>query len=408
MSFQKTPMKLPIYLDHHATTPVDPRVLEAMQPYWTQECGNPASGHVFGWKAKQAVEKARAQIAQLLAGAREEEIFFTSGATESNNTALKGAAERYAERGGHLITVATEHKAVLDVCHYLETRDFTVTYLPVDALGRLNLQDLEKAITDKTFLISVMHANNEVGVIHPLAEIGRIAKEREILFHVDAAQSAGKIPLNVEAWGIDLLSLSAHKLYGPKGVGVLYVRQNKPHVRLSPLLHGGGHEHGLRSGTLNVPGIVGLGKACEIAGAEMPEESRCVRALRDRLEKGLKQNLDRIYVNGDAENRLPHNLNISFAYVESESLLMAINESIAVSSGSACTDGSADTSHVLKALRVPPERLHTALRFGIGRFNTAEEIDFVIQKVTETVRKLRAMSPLYEAAQKGGDRRGFH
>jgi len=390
-------MKRPIYLDHHATTPIDPRVLEAMQPYLTSEFGNAASGHVFGWHAQKAVEKARTQTADLI-GSEAKEIIFTSGATESNNTAIKGVIELYREKGDHIVTVATEHKAVLDVCKYLETQGKRVTYLPVDKKGHLDLTRLEEVLDARTVLISVMHANNEIGVIHPIAAIGKLAKERNILFHVDAAQTAGKIPLDVEASGIDLLSLSAHKFYGPKGTGALYVRNKNPHVRVAPLLHGGGHERGMRSGTLNVAALVGLGKAAEIAKAEMAEESRKLRVLRDRLKQGFLENLDQIAINGDLDCGLPHNLNISFAYVDSESLLMAINEEIAVSSGSACTEGNADTSHVLKALGLKGEWLHTAIRFGIGRFNTAEEIDFTVKRISAVIKQLRALSPLYKAA----------
>lgn len=388
-------MKLPVYLDHHATTPVDPRVLEAMLPYLTADFGNAASaGHPFGWRVKEAVEKAREEVARLI-GAEPQEIVFTSGSTESNNLALKGAAQIYEDRGNHFVTAATEHKAVLDVFKYLSYQGKRVTILGVDEKGRLALEDLKQALSDETLLISLMHANNEIGTIHPIETIGEIAHERGIIFHVDAAQSAGKIPIDVEKFHIDLLSLSAHKLYGPKGVGALYVRRQNPRVRLTPLIHGGGHEEGLRSGTLNVPGIAGFGKACAIAAEEMPQESRRLEQLRDRLEQSLLKNLDQVYVNGDTENRLPHSLNMSFTCVESENLIMAVNDGLAISSGSACTDGSVDTSHVLSALGLAGDRAHTVIRFGLGRFNTEEEIDFAAARIREAVGKLRRLSPLW-------------
>lgn len=388
-------MKLPVYLDHHATTPVDPRVLEAMMPYLTMDFGNAAStAHPFGWRAKEAVEKAREQVAHLI-GAEPKEIIFTSGATESNNLALKGAAQIYEDKGNHLVTAATEHKAVLDVCKYLSYQGKRITILEVDEKGRLALENLEQALSDETILISLMHANNEIGTIHPIETFGKIAHERGIIFHVDAAQSAGKIPIDVKKYHIDLLSLSAHKLYGPKGVGALYVRHQNPRVRLTPLMHGGGHEEGLRSGTLNVPAIVGFGKASEIAAEEMSRESHRLERLRDRLEQSLFKNIDQVYVNGDIESRLPHGLNMSFACVESENLIMAVNDELAVSSGSACTDGSVDTSHVLSALKLARDRAHTAIRFGLGRFNTEEEIDFAAARITEAVGKLRRLSPLW-------------
>jgi cysteine desulfurase IscS len=395
-------MKMPIYLDNHATTPMDPRVLDAMLPYFTEKFGNAASrNHVFGWQAEEAVEKARKQIADLI-GATSKEIIFTSGATESNNLAIKGVAEMYAEKGNHIITVATEHKAVLDTCKHLEKNGYRVTYLPVRQDGLVDLDMLRGAITDKTILVSVMYANNEIGVVQPIAEIGKIVKERGVLFHTDAVQAIGKIPVNVIRDNIDLMSMTAHKLYGPKGVGALYVRRKNPRVQLTAQMDGGGHERGMRSGTLNVPGIVGFGKACEICQQEMPEESVRLKALRDRLKDKLLAELDEVYINGSMESRLPHNLNMSFAYVEGESLLMGIND-VAVSSGSACTSATLEPSYVLKALGAGDDLAHSSIRFGIGRFNTEEEIDYVANRVVEVVRKLRELSPLYEMVKEGVD-----
>ncbi|MDQ2775941.1 MAG: IscS subfamily cysteine desulfurase [Acidobacteriota bacterium] len=395
-------MKLPIYLDNHATTPTDPRVFDAMKPYFTEIFGNAASrNHSFGWEAEEAVEKARKQIAELI-GATAKEIVFTSGATESNNLAIKGVAEMYAERGNHIITQATEHKAVLDCCKRLEKSGVRVTYLPVQQNGLIDLGQLRDAITDKTILISLMYANNEIGVVQPIREISKIAKERGVLFHTDAVQAVGKIPVNVATDGIDLLSLSAHKLYGPKGVGALYVRRRNPRVQLTAQMDGGGHERGMRSGTLNVPGIVGLGAACEFARKEMAEESKRLSYLRDKLRDKLFAELDEVYINGSWEHRLPHNLNISFAYVEGESLLMGIND-IAVSSGSACTSATLEPSYVLKALGAGDDLAHSSIRFGIGRFNTEAEIDYVAAKVIDVVQKLRELSPLYEMAKEGVD-----
>lgn len=395
-------MKLPIYLDNHATTPLDPRVLDAMMPYLTTKFGNAASrNHSFGWEAEEAVEKARKQIADLI-GAQPKEIIFTSGATESNNLAIKGVAEMYAERGNHIITVATEHKAVLDTCKKLEKHGCRVTYLPVQQDGLIDLDMLRSAITDKTILISVMYANNEIGVIQPIAEIGKIAKERGVLFHTDAVQAVGKIPVNVIRDNVDLLSLSGHKIYGPKGVGALYVRRKNPRVQLTAQMDGGGHERGMRSGTLNVPGIVGLGAACEICQREMPEEMVRLRRLRDRLKDKLLSELPEVYINGSMEHRLPNNLNVSFAYVEGESLLMGIND-VAVSSGSACTSATLEPSYVLKALGAGDELAHSSIRFGIGRFNTEEEIDYVGEKVVSVVNKLRELSPLWEMHREGVD-----
>jgi cysteine desulfurase len=395
-------IKLPIYLDNHATTPADPRVVDAMLPYFTEKFGNSASrNHAFGWAAEEAVEIARAQIAKLI-NASPKEIIFTSGATESNNLAIKGVAEMYREKGNHIITQVTEHKAVLDTCKRLEKYGYEVTYLPVQKDGRINLDDLRKAITPKTILISVMYANNEIGVVQPIEEIGKIAKEKGVFFHVDGVQAAGKIPVDVQRDGIDLLSISAHKIYGPKGVGALYVRRKNPRVQLSAIIDGGGHERGMRSGTLNVTGIIGLGKACELCQQEMAQETAKLSRLRDRLKEGIMSKLDECYINGSMEHRLPHNINISFAFVEGESLLMGIND-IAVSSGSACTSATLEPSYVLKALGVGEDLAHTSIRFGIGRFNTEEEVDYVVGRVVETVNRLRELSPLYEMAKEGVD-----
>jgi len=395
-------MKLPIYLDNHATTPVDPRVLDAMLPYFKEIFGNAASrNHSFGWEAEEAVEKALKQIASLI-GATAKEIVFTSGATESNNLALKGVAQMYAERGNHIITAASEHKAVLDTCKHLEKDGCRVTYLPLKADGLIDLDMLKESFTDKTILVSIMYANNEIGVVQPIREIGKLCKERGILFHTDAVQAAGKIPVNVIADNIDLASFSAHKMYGPKGVGALYVRRKSPRVQLTAQMDGGGHERGMRSGTLNIPGIVGFGEAAAISQREMPEESAKLQALRDRLKDRLMTELDEVFINGSWEHRLPHNLNISFAYVEGESMLMGIND-IAVSSGSACTSATLEPSYVLKALGMGDDLAHSSIRFGIGRFNTQEEVDYVAARVIEVVKKLRELSPLYEMAKEGVD-----
>jgi cysteine desulfurase len=390
-------IKMPIYLDNHATTPVDPRVLDAMLPYFCEKFGNAASkSHTFGWEAEAAVDVARARVARLIGATSPREIVFTSGATESDNLAIKGVAESYGDKGNHIVTCVTEHKAVLDGCKALEKRAFQVTYLPVDRQGMIDLEGLRDALTDKTILISVMAANNEIGTFQPIKEIGRLAREKGIIFHTDATQAVGKIPINVEDSGIDLLSLSAHKMYGPKGVGALYVRSFGARVKLAAMIDGGGHERGMRSGTLNVPGIVGLGRACELAQEEMVAEGERTTALRERLKNRLIDQLDEVYLNGHALERLPGNLNMSFAYVEGESLLMALKE-IAVSTGSACTSASLEPSHVLKAIGVADERAHAALRFGVGRFNTVEEIDYTVQRVVEEVRRLREMSPVYKA-----------
>ena len=395
-------IKLPIYMDYHATTPVDPRVVEAMLPYFTEKFGNAASrNHPFGWEAEEAVEKARKQIADLI-GANSKEVVFTSGATESNNLAIKGVAEMYAEKGNHIITAATEHKAILDTCKHLEKNGIRVTYLPVQTNGLVDLDMLKDAITDKTILISIMYANNEIGVLQPMAEIGKIAKSKGVLVHSDATQAVGKVLVNVIQDNIDLMSLSAHKMYGPKGVGALYVRRKSPRVQITAQMDGGGHERGMRSGTLNVTGIVGLGEACGIAKAEMPQESKRLAHLRDKLRNKLESELDEVYINGTMEHRLPNNLNISFAYVEGESLLMGIND-IAVSSGSACTSATLEPSYVLKALGAGDDLAHSSIRFGLGRFNTEEEVDYVADKVIDVVRKLRELSPLYEMAKEGID-----
>lgn len=394
-------VKLPIYMDYHATTPIDPRVLDRMLPFLREDFGNAASrNHVFGWKAEEAVEYARSQVASLI-GATDKEIVWTSGATESTNIALKGAAEFYKDKGNHLITCKTEHKATLDTCKRLERQGYEVTYLPVNSEGMLDLAQLEAAITDKTIVVSIMAANNEIGVIHPIREIGAICKKKGVLFHTDAVQAAGKLELDVNDMNIDLMSLSAHKIYGPKGVGALYVRR-RPRVRLSPIIDGGGHERGMRSGTLNVPGIVGMGYAAEIAKKEMAEENARLRALRDRLWKGLNERIDMLQLNGSWEHRLPNNLNVSFAYAEGESMMMALKD-LAVSSGSACTSASLEPSYVLRALGVEEEMAHTSIRFGLGRFNTEEEVDYVINLVAEKVNRLREMSPLYEMAKEGID-----
>jgi len=395
-------MKLPIYMDYHATTPMDPRVFEAMKPYFMETFGNAASrNHSFGWQAEEAVEKSRKQIADLV-GATVKEIVFTSGATESNNLALKGIAEMYAEKGNHIITAATEHKAILDTCKRLEKHGIRVTYLPVQANGLVDLEMLKEAITDKTILISIMYANNEIGVIQPMAEIGKIAKAKGVLVHSDATQAVGKVPVNVIKDNIDLMSMSGHKIYGPKGVGALYVRRKSPRVQITAQMDGGGHERGMRSGTLNVPGIVGLGEACAICNADMPAESKRMAFLRDKLRGKLESELDEVYINGTMEHRLPNNLNISFAYVEGESLLMGIND-IAVSSGSACTSATLEPSYVLKALGAGDDLAHSSIRFGLGRFNTEEEVDYVAAKVIDVVKKLRELSPLYEMAKEGID-----
>jgi cysteine desulfurase len=390
-------------MDNHATTPVDKRVLDAMLPYFSEKFGNAASrNHSFGWEAEEAVDRARNQIAALI-NAKAKEIIFTSGATESDNLAIKGIVEFYKDKGNHVITCVTEHKAVLDSCRALErSGKAVVTYLPVDQYGMVDPDAVRNAITDKTVLITIMYANNEIGTIHPIREIGKIAKEKGIIFHCDAVQAAGKIPVDMERDGIDLASLSAHKIYGPKGVGALYVRSKGPRVRITGQMDGGGHERGMRSGTLNVTGIVGLGKACEIAQAEMAEEAQRLTDLRNKLQAGLFERLEDVSLNGHPTERLPGNLNVSFAYVEGESLLMGISD-VAVSSGSACTSATLEPSYVIRALGVNEELAHSSIRFGIGRFNTEEEVDFVTDRVTKEVNRLREMSPLYEMAKEGID-----
>jgi cysteine desulfurase len=393
-------VKLPIYMDNHATTPMDPRVLEEMLPYFMEKFGNAASrNHSFGWVAEEGVETARERIAKLV-GATTKEIIFTSGATESDNLAIKGVAEMYREKGNHIITAVTEHKAVLDTCKRLEKYGYRVTYLPVQKDGLIDLDDLKRALDDKTILVTIMYANNEIGVLQPVVEIGKLCHERGVIFHTDATQAVGKVPVDVIKQNIDLASISGHKMYGPKGVGALYVRRKNPRVQISAIIDGGGHERGMRSGTLNVPGIVGLGKACALAQEDMPQESCRLAGLRNRLRDRIMGKLDEVYINGSMDHRLPGNLNISFAYVEGESLLMGIND-IAVSSGSACTSATLEPSYVLKALGTGDDLAHSSIRFGIGRFNTEAEVDYVADRVIETVDRLRELSPLYEMAKEG-------
>ncbi len=394
-------MKLPIYLDYQATTPMDPRVLEAMIPYFTEKFGNPHSrSHAFGWEAEEATDIARRQVAELI-GANEKEIIFTSGATESNNIAIKGVGHFYKDKKNHIITVGTEHKCVLDACRHLEEEGFKVTYLPVQPNGLIDLEVLKNAMTDQTLLVSMMAVNNEIGVIQPLKEIGKLCREKGAFFHTDAAQAFGKIPLNVEELNIDLMSISGHKIYGPKGIGALYVRR-RPRIRIEPIINGGGQERGMRSGTLPTPLVVGLGKAAEIAKQEMEVDTKHAIKLRDRFLKGIKASVADIQINGDMEHRIPHNLNISFAYIEGESMIMAIRD-LAVSSGSACTSASLEPSYVLRALGLDEEMAHTSIRFGFGRFTTEEEIDHAIKVVSGNVAKLREMSPLWEMVQEGID-----
>src|SRR5512134_2969313 len=396
-------LKFPIFMDSQSTTPADPRVVEAMIPYFTEKFGHPASrNHPYGWEAEAAVDRARAQIAALVGARDPKEIVFTSGGTESINLALKGVAEMYREKGNHIVTTVIEQRASLDVCKKLERQGFEVTSVPVQPDGLVDVEEIRRAITDKTILISVMFANNEIGTIQDVAAIGKLAKEKGIIFHTDATQAVGKIPVDVEVMGIDVLSCTAHLMYGPKGVGALYVRRKGPRVRLAAQMDGGGHERGMRSGTLPVPLIVGFGRAAEVAKADMPEETVRLRALRDRLLHGIQRQLTETYINGSLEHRLPGNLNISFAFVEGESLLMALKD-IAVSSGSACTSASLEPSYVLRALGVGDELAHTSIRFGIGRFNTEVEIDYVIELVTKSVERLRLLSPLWEMHQDGID-----
>ena len=395
-------LKLPIYMDYHATTPVDPRVLEAMMPFFSEKFGNAASvTHVFGWEAQEAVEKARAEIAAAI-GAEPKEIIFTSGATEADNLAIKGAAYAMKHKGDHIVTSVIEHRAVLDSCRRLEKEGFRVTYLPVDKMGQVDPMAVEEAITDKTILVTIMYANNEIGVLQPVKEIGAICRQKGIVFHSDAVQAVGKIPARVDDLNVDFMSLTAHKMYGPKGVGALYVRMTKPRVKLVPLVDGGGHERGRRSGTLAVPGIVGFGAACAKSERVMDEEGKRLIALRERLKKGIFERLDHVTLNGHPEKRLPGNCNISFEFAEGESLLMAMKE-VAVSSGSACTSATLEPSYVLMALGVGEELAHSSIRFGLGRGNTEEEVDFVVEKVVERVKRLREMSPLYAMAVQGMD-----
>jgi cysteine desulfurase len=395
-------VQLPIYLDNNATTPMDPRVLEAMLPYFTEKFGNSASrNHPFGWVAEEAVDYAREQVAKLI-GADPKEIIFTSGATEADNLALKGVFEMYASKGNHIITATTEHKAVLDTCKHIEKLGGQVTYLSVQEDGLIDLAELENAITDKTILIALMYGNNEIGVIQPVREISKIARKHGVLFFTDGTQAVGKVPVDVNADGIDLMAFSAHKMYGPKGVGALYVRRKGPRVKVTAQMDGGGHERGMRSGTMNVPGIVGFGKACEIAGQEMESEAKRLSTLRDKLENSLME-LEEAYVNGNKEHRLPHVCNISFKYVEGEGLMMGFNKDIAVSSGSACTSASLEPSYVLKALGLGDDLAHSSLRFGLGRFTTEEQIDYTIKAIKTAVLKLREMRPLWEMWKDGVD-----
>jgi cysteine desulfurase len=389
-------------MDNHATTQMDPRVLDAMMPYLTDTFGNAASrNHAFGWEAEVGVETAREQIAKLI-GATAKEIIFTSGATEGNNLAIKGVAEMYKERGNHIITQVTEHKAVLDTCKRMEKYGYRVTYLPVNKDGLIEMEDLKRAMDDKTILVSIMFANNEIGAVQPVAEIGKLCHEKGVVFHTDAVQAVGKIPVDVQAMNIDILTMSGHKVYGPKGVGAMYVRRRNPRVQISSQIDGGGHERGMRSGTLNVPGIVGLGKACELCRLEMEAEGNREQAMRDHLKAKFEKALDYVHVNGSWEHRLPGNLNMSFVYVEGESLLMGIND-VAVSSGSACTSATLEPSYVLKALGLGDDVAHSSIRFGLGRFNTIEEVDYVGDKIIDVVVKLRELSPLYEMVKEGID-----
>jgi cysteine desulfurase len=396
-------IKLPIFMDNHSTTPVDPRVLEAMVPYFTTKFGNAASrSHKFGWEAEEAVDYSRERIAKLVGAKDGKEVVFTSGATESDNLAIKGVADFYRDKGNHVITSVTEHKAVLDTCKRLEKEGFEVTYLPVERDGRVDPDEVARAITDKTILVSIMLANNEIGVVQPLEEIGKITRARGVLFHTDAVQGVGKVEFDVQKMNVDLASITAHKMYGPKGIGALYVRRSKPRVRLVAQMDGGGHERGMRSGTLPVPFIVGFGKACEIMIQEGKSESARLLLLRERLRSRIMSRLDEVYVNGSLEHRLPGNLNISFNFVEGEGLMMAIKE-VAVSSGSACTSASLEPSYVLRALGVGDELAHSSIRFGLGRFNTDEEVDFVSDLVVEKVKRLREVSPLWEMHKEGID-----
>ncbi len=397
-------LKFPIFMDSHSTTPMDPRVLEAMLPYFTEKFGHPGSrNHPYGWEAEAAVDRAREQVAKLIGVRDPKEIVLTSGGTESINLALKGVGEMYREKGNHIVTTAIEQRAGLDVCKRLERQGWQVAYVPVGADGLVDVEEVRKAISDKTILISVMFANNEIGTIQPIAQIGKLAKGKGILFHTDATQAVGKVPVDVEAMGIDLLSCTAHMIYGPKGVGALYVRRKNPRVRVAPLLDGGGHERGMRSGTVPVPLVVGFGKAAEICGEVMAEEGARLKLLRDTLQDRILSSLDEAFLNGHPEKRLPHNLNISFAYVEGESILMGLNKEAAISSGSACTSATLEPSYVIAALGVGSELAHSSIRFGLHRFTTEEEAEYVGDRIVEVVTRLRAMSPLYELAKEGVD-----
>src|SRR5215813_9648569 len=397
-------LKFPIFMDAQSTTPVDPRVVEAMIPYFTEKFGHPASrNHSFGWEAENAVDRAREQIAKIIGARDPKELIFTSGGTESINLAIKGVAEMYREKGNHVVTTAIEQRASLDVCRRLERQGYEVTQVPVRPDGLVEVEAIRQAVTDKTILISLMFANNEVGTIQDMAAIGKLAKDKGVLFHADATQAVGKIPVNVETMGIDLLSCTAHLIYGPKGVGALYVRRKGPRVRLAPMIDGGGHERGMRSGTLPVPLIVGFGKAAEICREVMDEESKRLAGMRDRLQEAILSKVDEAYLNGHPQRRLPHNLNISFAYVEGESVLMGLNKETALSSGSACTSATLEPSYVITALGVDAELAHSSIRFGLHRFTTEEEVDFVGRRTVEVVLRLREMSPLYELAKEGVD-----
>ena len=397
-------MKFPVFMDAQSTTPTDPRVVEAMLPYFTQKFGHPASrNHSFGWEAETAVDQARGQLAKIIGARDPKEIVFTSGGTESINLALKGAVEMYREKGNHIVTTAIEQRAGLDVCKRLERQGFEVTYVPVGVDGLVDVEAVRGALTDKTILVSVMFANNEIGTIQDIAALGKLAKEKGVIFHTDATQAMGKIPVDVEAMGIDLLSCTSHLVYGPKGVGALYVRRKGPRVRIAPLIDGGGHERGMRSGTLPVPLVVGFGTAAEICGQVMGEESARLRKMRDRLQDAILSSVDEAFLNGHPERRLPHNLNISFAYVEGESVLMGLNKETALSSGSACTSSTLEPSYVIAALGASAELAHSSIRFSLHRFNTDEEVEYVAQRTIEVVKRLREMSPLYELAKEGVD-----
>ncbi|OGK91420.1 MAG: IscS subfamily cysteine desulfurase [Candidatus Rokubacteria bacterium GWC2_70_24] len=401
--------KLPIFMDSQSTTPVDPRVLDAMIPYFTEKFGHPASrNHPFGWEAEAGLDRAREQIARLIGARDPKELVFTSGGTESINLALKGVAEMYREKGNHIVTTVIEQRAGLDVCKRLERQGFEVTYVKVGTDGLVDVEAIRSALTPKTILVSVMFANNEIGTIQPIAEIGRLAKEKGIVFHTDATQAVGKIPVDVEAMGVDLLSCTAHLIYGPKGIGALYVRRKNPRVRISPMIDGGGHERGMRSGTVPVPLAVGFGRAAELCRELMPEESKRLAALRDRLQDQILSRVDEAYLNGHPEKRLPHNLNISFSYVEGESVLMGLNKEAALASGSACTSATLEPSYVISALGVDAELAHSSIRFGLHRFTREEEVDFVAQRAVEAIQRLREMSPLYEMAKEGINLKSMH